>query len=257
MALAVILEFALEEQVSLKHGVSVGLFGYALVMSASATSIITCLAILMPLVLCRKLWHKGPSAVAASALGALVFCVAAFGFAGEIFEALGRDFTLTGRTALWTFLCDYAAAHPVLGYGYATFWTGAITNSVESRLGWSPGQAHNGYLDLVLQLGLVGAASFLISAVTAGVRLARASHFQAAEGRVGAAIGGFIIVASLTESGLTSQNSILWILYVAVASWAVANSVAPGLPQRRLLPNGVALAPRSGMNLNQVPSSLS
>ena len=76
------------------------------------------------------------------------------------FALLGRSSDLTGRETIWTAVLERAAERPVVGWGFATPW-----------LPWEPAfdrwivdhgetvmQAHNMWLDVYLQLGVVGVA---------------------------------------------------------------------------------------------------
>lgn len=66
---------------------------------------------------------------------------------------LGRNEDLTGRTTdIWPLVLEAAARHPVLGAGYGGFWGlgGEVSVTLELE------QAHNGYLDVYLELGIVG-----------------------------------------------------------------------------------------------------
>ncbi|WPD20236.1 O-antigen ligase family protein [Thermaerobacter composti] len=76
----------------------------------------------------------------------------------SILGFFGRDLTLTGRIPLWRTLIPIALERPLLGYGYGAFWLGERSPlaAVWAR-SWNPPHAHNGYLDLWLELGLVGA----------------------------------------------------------------------------------------------------
>lgn len=84
-------------------------------------------------------------------------------FPGFIFQVLGRDPTLTGRTHLWALLFPIMANHPIVGYGYSAFWTGlkAEVLAVWIGAGRLVPVADNGYIDLCLSLGLVGVGLFL------------------------------------------------------------------------------------------------
>jgi len=64
-------------------------------------------------------------------------------------QMLGRTETLTDRTEIWNSLLPYAQKHFILGYGYGGFWTTSLRTSIASH-------AHNGYLDAILNLGIVG-----------------------------------------------------------------------------------------------------
>jgi O-antigen ligase len=75
-----------------------------------------------------------------------------------VLEALGRDATLTGRTGIWqTVLSE--PINPVLGTGYTSFWLGERLQRIWDRYPNTPLiQAHNGYIEVYLNLGLVGVA---------------------------------------------------------------------------------------------------
>jgi len=66
-----------------------------------------------------------------------------------------RTETLTGRTEIWKSLVPYAKKNILLGYGYGGFWTTSLRNLIASH-------AHNGYLDTILDLGLIGLIIFII-----------------------------------------------------------------------------------------------
>ena len=68
-------------------------------------------------------------------------------------ELLGRDPDLTGRTTIiWPVVMAIAADHPILGTGWGAVW------HVGGDLSVLTGQesAHNGYLEIYLQLGMLG-----------------------------------------------------------------------------------------------------
>lgn len=71
--------------------------------------------------------------------------------------------TLTGRTELWSELLTYVGAHPVAGYGFEGFWGPMHTASVSIALGWVVPHAHNGYIEMLLDLGIVGLVLFVIT----------------------------------------------------------------------------------------------
>ena len=81
----------------------------------------------------------------------------------DVFALFGRDTTLTGRLPLWQALGPEILRHPLLGHGYAGFWidTSTTVQYVWLLAGWKAPDAHNSYLDILLQLGMVGAALFL------------------------------------------------------------------------------------------------
>ncbi|MCC7487572.1 MAG: O-antigen ligase family protein [Burkholderiales bacterium] len=81
--------------------------------------------------------------------------------ANSFFDLIGRDVTLAGRTYLWELMWQQFLQHPWLGLGYGGFWIGfeGPSGLIAYKVGWGyPGQAHNGYLDILNELGIVGSA---------------------------------------------------------------------------------------------------
>jgi exopolysaccharide production protein ExoQ len=99
----------------------------------------------------------------------------------------GKDLSFTGRTELWELMRQQIAAHPNLGAGFGAFWIGEVPTSPSysflAALWFYPGQAHNGYLDVVNELGLLGGAlllAWLASYLAQGLRLLPLDRRQAA-----------------------------------------------------------------------------
>lgn len=80
---------------------------------------------------------------------------------------LGRDSeesgvsSLNGRIPLWTELGEYVTQRPWLGYGYKSFWTPDRIVEISHNQQWSIMAAHNGYLEMALNIGIVGALLFV------------------------------------------------------------------------------------------------
>lgn len=102
---------------------------------------------------------------------------AAWDFA-MIAKAVFGEPTLTGRTPLWEFVTGLIAERPLLGYGYeAVFGTGEDGIPRRKTIGFPSvaATAHNGYLDMLLQLGVAGViivAAFVMKAFHAAGHLA-------------------------------------------------------------------------------------
>ncbi|MFO0699168.1 MAG: O-antigen ligase family protein [Nitrospira sp.] len=74
---------------------------------------------------------------------------------GLIITSAGREETLTGRTELWAVLLSMQQ-HPILGFGFESFWLGARRQMLQEMWYFAPNQAHSGYIELYLNLGWVG-----------------------------------------------------------------------------------------------------
>ena len=88
--------------------------------------------------------------VAVCALAEYVFSVSDL-----FFEILGKDRTLTDRTLVWRD-CLSIPINPILGVGFESFWLGERQEIMNAKWYWHPNEAHNGYLETYLNLGLVG-----------------------------------------------------------------------------------------------------
>ena len=68
--------------------------------------------------------------------------------------------TLTGRTGIWRAVTESIAKRPLFGYGYQAFWLGLEGESyrVILAVSWVLAQAQNGFLDVMLEMGVVGLA---------------------------------------------------------------------------------------------------
>ncbi len=73
-----------------------------------------------------------------------------------ITSVLGRDETLTGRTLVWTQLLPIVEGRPIVGSGFGSFWT------LENRSIYDINDAHNGYLDVLLEIGSIGMVLLVI-----------------------------------------------------------------------------------------------
>jgi exopolysaccharide production protein ExoQ len=132
---------------------------------------------------------------------------------------LGRDSTMTGRTEIWQAVLQAIMKHPLLGYGFAAFWLslrGESANIIVA-LRWAVPAAHNGFLEIWLQLGAAGlflfAAGFLF-ALRSALRGLRQPSFSRAAWPL-AVILLLTVVYNLDESSLMQPNDFLWMLYVA------------------------------------------
>lgn len=111
----------------------------------------------------------GACAAALSVALVLHFYTLANGFpgyaeaAGPFFHLLGKDVTLTGRFAIWQWLLPIIGQHWLLGFGYGAFWLGdyGLSGEITEALDFYPWQAHNGYLEMLNGLGVVGLALML------------------------------------------------------------------------------------------------
>jgi len=127
-------------------------------MADSATSLTCWLVVLglflagrVPALANRPRVFVASAAIAVALLGVLEYT---FGISDAIIAGLGRSKDLTTRVPMWEMLLSLDT-NPLIGVGYENFWSGERVNAIWRMY---PGiiQAHNGYVDLFLNLGLVG-----------------------------------------------------------------------------------------------------
>ena len=91
------------------------------------------------------------------------------GMNGKMAGAVGKDPTLTDRTKIWSFLLGMHT-NPIIGTGYQSFWLGPRLEWFWDNAGLGHlNEAHNGYLETYINLGLIGDV-FLIGFLVASYR---------------------------------------------------------------------------------------
>lgn len=99
-------------------------------------------------------------------------------FLGRVEDA--SPATLTGRMPLWEYLIErHAADRPWLGHGYGSFWTAQRLLDVSEYFRWTIFYSHSGYIEVLLDLGVIGLA-LMVAAI--GAALFRALHLYRTRG---------------------------------------------------------------------------
>ena len=153
----------------------------------------------------------------------------------NILLGLGRDATLSGRTNLWEVAIEKIAERPWLGYGYQGFWQeGGGAEVIWQAEGYKPPHAHNGYINITLDLGLIGLLFFLLTIAVTYVRAITLLR----SGKTNIELWPifyvtFFFMYNVSENTIITHNSIFWALLVAVAlsmkrtrvmqSWEIEN----------------------------------
>jgi exopolysaccharide production protein ExoQ len=89
-----------------------------------------------------------------------------FDISQQALALVGRDSTLTGRTEVWSAVLALSG-NPFIGRGFESFWLGDRLRTMWLKFpAFLPNQAHDGYLEIYLNLGLIGlllAVGYLLS----------------------------------------------------------------------------------------------
>lgn len=140
----------------------------------------------------------------------------------------GKDLTFTGRTELWEIIRERIADHPWLGGGFGAYWAGPIPGKQSYefilRLYFYPGQAHNGYLDVINDLGRAGGVllvGYLVWFVGQGLRLMRLDHRQ---GALYLALIFQQLISNLSEARWLNVLSVEFVI-ITLATAAIARDL--------------------------------
>ncbi|HEY4270920.1 MAG TPA: O-antigen ligase family protein [Candidatus Udaeobacter sp.] len=136
-----------------------------------------------------------------------------FGISGRFSEALGRGSELSGRTLLWTRLLNMDT-NPILGTGFESFWLGERPERLKGLFYFIPNEAHNGYLETYLTLGVIGV--FLLVGLFISTfwktRLELFQNFEWGRYRLGFLVA--VILYNWTEAAFKTVNPIWFVFYL-------------------------------------------
>jgi O-antigen ligase len=157
-----------------------------------------------------------------------------------ILELIGKDPTLTGRTEIWAFVIDDIWQKPLLGWGYFGFWQldNPAAAEISDAVHWVVPQAHNGLLESLLTIGLVGTGIFVFVLVRIFLLACRCLATPArplAISTISVCLG--IILVGISETVLLmATQSLTPVLFIAGLMCERALWVAKGQRYRTVLP---------------------
>ena len=168
----------------------------------------------------------------------------------SIVEAIWGDPTMTGRTRIWAGIWPLIQDRPLLGYGFGGVWRvddGPLDLVSDERIIVFP-HAHNGYLGVVLELGIVGLVLAMGALLTPFQQLFRVARVQALARNVGPFAGliAAAFVHNLTEATFV-DNSLSWTIVVFAALYIAATRLRVDtiLQRRRLAARSLLQHPRA------------
>lgn len=217
-ALSLIAFFILLNNFYLKF-LSCSILFYFLILSGSKTSLALTVFCIAFLIVVNSLNKSGYTIFfIIKSMTILTFTVLAI-YIGvdDLFFAVGDaygDRTFTGRSIIWEYVYEKFKERPLVGWGYGSFWgLGNISPALFDGGDFIAlfGQAHNGYLDLATQIGVIGLFICIFSHL---------SIFIALFGSLGQgdnqyinfvfSVVTFFILHNLLESTILMPFSILW-----------------------------------------------
>jgi O-antigen ligase len=202
-------------------------FGIILLQMAHSATSIACFMLGGGLIMATNLraFRGRPARVQALCLAVVLVGASTFLFTGhsDVANALGRSSNLSGRTDIWAVLIPTVPSS-IVGAGFEGYWISPAVEKVWSALAregwWHPErlvtEAHNGYIEVFLNLGWVGVG--LISFILiSGYR--RAIAAVRLDPSIGSLMLAYIIagaVYSITEAGFRSPDPMWIFLLLAI-----------------------------------------
>ncbi|GAA3874107.1 hypothetical protein GCM10022381_16190 [Leifsonia kafniensis] len=203
-----------------------------LALTRSATVTVTAAVVLVVLVFAlwtRRVGPQGRRPVYLTAAASIVAVVAAgVAFSPLLLRMLGKSEDLTGRFDIWNSVIRLASEKPAFGWGWVSYWAPWVEpfNGLAVRKGVTYLQAHNAWLDVWLQLGIVGVIVF---AALVSSTLWRSWFFAVDRPRAGvvddmpysaSALLPLLLVAALLAQSLAESRLLIeygWVLLVVLA----------------------------------------
>jgi exopolysaccharide production protein ExoQ len=140
--------------------------------------------------------------------------------------------TLTGRIPLWEIVLSEIQDHPWLGVGFAAFWNPHNYPRMEQLVGFPVVSAHNGFLDMLLVLGVVGLAFLLAFCLCAAVTVMRKARRPDLLGWLVLMLLIFYVLSNLTSSIFTEFYEFkLIVILSALGLLASRPAKRPGAPR--------------------------
>lgn len=158
------------------------------------------------------------------------------GNAEALLDLAGEDSTFTGRNMIWPSVLWRIQEAPILGHGYDAFWR--IGNVSMDWLWYEAGfdvyNAHNGWLETMLSLGLVG-TSFLFW-ITARTGIAGLIGLNGNNDPKRFALPAIILIImmSLTESAIGGPEGPAWLLLLFLSTKSAMREETRASPKRSI-----------------------
>ncbi|MEL6605381.1 MAG: O-antigen ligase family protein [Cyanobacteria bacterium J06614_10] len=205
----------------------IGLLGSIamVILSTSKSGLLIFITILLIVMLARLFRWQGRRSVLVldlAGLGLLIAIALLSVTWQQIVIGLGKDPTLSARTFIWSGAIDKVMDRPWLGYGRAAFW---VPNSLPARQvgaladsgDFVPAHAHNGFIDVAIDLGLVGFGLFMLGLLaTYFIALRRAYQAKTPEDLWPFAFLTLMAMSNMTETVLMNRVTLYWVLYMVM-----------------------------------------
>lgn len=168
----------------------------------------------------------------------------------DLAARLSRPDALTGRGQIWPVLLTFWRAHWVLGSGFGSFWGIGYESPVyqyASARSWVTqiGNGHNGYLDLLVAIGLPGLVLAVVATMLWPIAILLTN--RSIPRKSGAFLLSAILFcagANMTETSLLDRDSVVQVLFTFILAMLFALVRPQRAPQPAAAPRAPAVAAR-------------
>jgi O-antigen ligase len=237
MSIAVHLSLLFDSSFNRKHA-AIGLIMsiFVTLMSTSKSGLVIFIALIGAIMLLRSLRWKNLIMVM---IFSLLFGISVPGitviFGNWDFlmvDVLDKDPTISGRTDIWAYAAEMLEREErtLFGYGRAVFWDPSLPYSkgagdrvmgvttLYSKAEYNPPNAHNGWVDMMLEVGYVGVALMVMSLSLFIARALRRVYITTTPEEFGPlAFIFFFLFYNMTESLMLRSETIFWMTYISFA----------------------------------------
>jgi len=227
----------------------------------SATAVIVALVCTIAYAILRTC-QKHPNlmipVIFATGIYVLFLCTVSFDsdLLTQAFAVLERNPQMSGRFPLWDVAVARAHDSFWLGFGQEAFWDreDVYVKYIAERIKYMPHYSHNGFVETVLNGGVVLFAMFLVSFILSTFRSVQLSLTFGRDKVFPFAFAFFVLfaLANITESHILARNSLMWALFVAI-SFSIATK--PQFVHARTISN-LILSEYASLSMQPVPSAL-
>ena len=134
---------------------------------------------------------------------------------------LYHDSTFTGRTIIWDFVRTKISQSPLLGWGYQSFWQIGL-EAPNIREGWGfikqMPDGHNGYYDLMAELGYIGFSLLLGFLFATFHAIRRIADFDFARAYLVLSLCLLVMFHNFLESVWMRGYEMQWVVFLLMAA---------------------------------------
>jgi exopolysaccharide production protein ExoQ len=160
------------------------------------------------------------------------FCVALLWFTIDIQPVINMTqdpAAFSRRAEIWQPMLQFYAEHSVAGAGFGSYWP-SVSQSSDFQGSWlkNVAQGHNGYLDILVQLGFVGLVLILFACVAMPVamiyRLIRSGRVARETMALLSALIVLVLGENLSETSLFDRDTLAQVVLVTTIAMLAALS---------------------------------